>query len=295
MSSSVRYCGREFTPADIGTIRDLITSNPDANRSRLSRLVCEQLGWLRLDGGLKDMSCRVAMLRMQDDSLIELPAPRKRNTNGEPYRRRTLQAEPRLLPINVPAGVLVDLHLELVAGGPPQRRSDSHLWNEYIDRYHYLGYQPLPGAQLRYFAWAGGEIIALLGFGAAAWKTAPRDQFIGWNPEQREKNLHLVVNNARFLILPWVNSRNLASCLLAMAARRLANDWHERYSYRPVLLETFVETPRFLGTCYKAANWIHLGLTQGRGKLDVTNTSQLPKKSIWVWPLASGFRNTLCD
>lgn len=288
MNSPVRYCAREFTPVEIETIRALIADNPEANRARLSRLVCERLGWRRADGRLKDMSCRVAMLRMQDDALIDLPAPLKRNGNGTPYRRRTPQAEPELVPIIAPAGAFPDLHLQPVAG-----RRRSPLWNEYIDRYHYLGYQPLPGAQLRYFACAGGTLLALLGFGAAAWKTAPRDRFIGWNPAQRERHLHLVVNNARFLILPWVRSRNLASRLLAMATRRLPNDWHERYGYRPVLVETFVETPRFQGTCYKAANWLQLGDTQGRGKLDVDHSAQLAKKSVWVLPLTTDFRRTL--
>jgi hypothetical protein len=289
MNRSLRYCGRLFTDADIDRIRRLMDDDPGANRARLSRIVCEQLGWRCGDGRLKDMSCRVAMLRMQDDGLIELPPPRNRNGNGKAYRRRTARAEPELVPVVIPAGRLSDLHLEPVA-----RREDSHLWNEYIERYHYLGYQPLPGAQLRYFARAGGRILALLGFGAAAWKTAPRDQFIGWSAKQRQSRLHLLVNNARFLILPWVRSANLASRLLAMATRRLVDDWQQRYGYRPVLLETFVETPRFRGTCYKAANWIYLGDTQGRGKLDVDHTAWLPKKSVWVHPLARDFRRILC-
>jgi len=183
----------------------------------------------------------------------------------------------------------VDLHLELVTD-----RSQSHLWNEYIDRYHYLGYQPLPGAQLRYFAKANNHIVALLGFGAATWKTAPRDRFIGWTAEQRKRKLQLVANNARFLILPWVHCRNLASKLLGMTTRRLADDWLQRYGYRPMLLETFVEIPRFRGTCYKASNWIYLGETQGRGKLDFQHKAPLPQKSIWVYPLVKNFRHQLC-
>ena len=147
---------------------------------------------------------------------------------------------------------------------------------------------------MRYFARTDSRILALFGFGAAAWKTAPRDQFIGWSAKQRQSRLHLLVNNARFLILPWVRSANLASRLLAMATRRLADDWQQRYGYRPVLLVTFVETPRFQGTCYKAANWIYLGDTQGRGKLDVHHTARLPKKSVWVHPLARDFRRILC-
>ena len=180
------------------------------------------------------------------------------------------------------------MHLE-----PVLSRPDSALWNEYIDRYHYLGYPPLPGAQLRYFARWENRLLALLGFGAPAWKTAPRDRFIGWRPSERERNLQRIVNHARFLILPWVQSQNLASKLLALAARLLPQDWHDRYAYRPVLLETFVDTQRFTGACYKAANWIHVGQTQGRGKLDRDHKADLPTKSIWLSPLSKFFRRAL--
>lgn len=287
-SSNVQYCGRVFTVSQMEAIRALIADNPNTNRARLSRLVCQILDWRRPDGHLKDMSCRVAMLRMQDDGLIQLPPPQNGNNNGRPYRHRTPQAEPEVLPVTASAGDLLDLRLELVS-----THAQSHQWNEYIDRYHYLGYQPLPGAQLRYVARANDRILALLGFGAAAWKTAPRDRFIGWTVEQRKRWLHLIINNARFLILPWVHCRNLASRLLSMTVRRLADDWQQRYRYRPVLVETFVETPRFRGTCYKAANWIYLGNTQGRGKLDVEHKAQLPRKTIWVYPLVKDFRRQL--
>ncbi len=289
MSSKMQYCGRKFTTSQMNKLKRIIADNPDANRYKLSQLVCKKLRWLRPDGRLKDMSCRVAMIRMHKDGLIQLPEPRHSHNNGKPYRRRTAQAEPELFPFDVPAGDILDLQLQPVVAS-----KDSHLWNEYIDRYHYLGYKPLPGAQLRYFARAENRILALFGFGAAAWKTAPRDRFIGWNVTQRENRLHLVVNNARFLILPWVNSRNLASRLLAMACRQLADDWEERYAYRPTLVETFVETPRFRGTCYKAANWTYLGETKGRGKLDVHHQALLPKKAIWIYPLVRDFRRILC-
>ena len=134
---------------------------------------------------------------------------------------------------------------------------DSSLWNELIERYRYLGYTPLPGAQFRYLVYSKEDILlAELGFGAAAWKVAPRDRFIGWTPEQQINNLHMVVNNARFLILPWVTSKNLASKILSGVARCIQKHWEEKYSYEPVLLETFVETGRFHGTCYRAVNWI---------------------------------------
>ena len=159
----------------------------------------------------------------------------------------------------------------------------SSLWNELIERYHYLGHKPLPGAQIKYLVFSSqGTPLAALGFGAAAWKVAPRDNFIGWSPQQRERNLHLIVNNARFLILPWVISRNLASRILSIAAKQLPLDWQKYYNYQPVLLETFVQKNRFKGTCYRAANWILIGQTQGRGKLDRYNKYPLPIKDIFV-------------
>ena len=218
----------------------------------------------------------------------QLPAPQKRNGNGKASRRRTAEAEPELFKVEEPVGQLPALHLELVI-----ERKTSLLWNEYIDRYHYLGYQPLPGAQLRYFIFSNNTKLALLGFSAAAWKTSPRDNFIGWTAEQRQRNLALVVNNARFLILPWVKSKNLASKILSMAKNRLAKDWQNRYGYQPVLMETFVEIPRFTGACYKAANWLYLGETKGRGKLDGKHQAQLPIKAVMVCPLVKDFRQHL--
>ena len=170
----------------------------------------------------------------------------------------------------------------------------SRLWNEFVERHHYLGYKPLPGAQLRYFVHAAdGLPLALLGFGAAAWKTAPRDRFVGWDPATRERNLPLVVNHARFLILPWIRLPSLASHLLACVERQLPHDWQRRYGLRPVLLETFCETPRFHGTCYRAANWIPLGQTQGRGKLDSRHQYAKPVKNIFVKPLCPDWRQIL--
>jgi len=285
----MRYCGRDFSDADLACIRRIADGEPGITRRAISRRVCEALGWHKPDGGLKDMSCRVVLLRMQRAGLVRLPAPRHRNSNAARAPRRTAQAEPEL-PLRTAAGDLRELRLDVLAS-----RGDSLLWNEYVDRYHYLGYQPLPGAQLRYFARAEGRLLACFGFGAAAWTTAPRDRFIGWTPQQRAQRLPLVVNNARFLILPWIASRHLASKLLGLVARRLADDWCCRYGYRPVLLETFVETPRFSGTCYKAANWLYLGDTQGRGKLDTAHAHALPRKSVWVFPLATRFRQTLTE
>lgn len=284
----MHYCGRPFTASDLELIRALIGASPPLNRARLSREVCAQLNWRRADGRLKDMSCRVALLRMQADGLITLPSPR--NAKPVAYRAHPDIECAVLEPTIVPAVDLARLSVDLVAA-----KRDSLLWNAYIHRYHYLGYQLMPGAQLRYFVRADTQVVALLSFGASAWKTRPRDEFIGWTHEQRPRNLHLIVNNARFLIVPWIKCRNLASRILAMTSRRLAHDWHTRYAYRPVLLETFVEKPRFAGTCYRAANWHYLGDTQGRGKLDRLHRNAQPVKSIWVYPLVSDFRRQLCN
>lgn len=285
----MRYCGRDFTPEELEILRRLIAAPPGRCRTQISRLACEALAWYKPDGGLKEMSCRVAMLRMQADGLLTLPAPRRANGNGKLRRRRTAATDPDS-PLELPADQISDLVLETA-----QDKADSRLWGEYVDRYHYLGYRPLPGAQMRYFARAQGRTVALLGFGAAAWKVAPRDRFIGWTDPQRRERLRFVANNARFLILPWVRSRNLASKLLALSARQLPRDWNERYGYSPVLLETFVEMDRFQGTCYKAANWVCVGQTQGRGKLDVKHTATLPPKTLWLWPLRKDFRTILCS
>ena len=282
-----RYSGRPFAADDIDQIRQLIQAHPEANRQRISYLVCEVMDWRKSDGGLKDMSCRVALLRMHREGLIELPPPRHKVNPCRAFSRRTARAEPEPL-FEAAVHELADLRLQRV------ERKDSALWNEYIDRYHYLGYKPLPGAQLRYFAYTGDRLLGLLGFGAAAWKTGPRDAWIGWSRAQRHRNLGGVVNNARFLVLPWVRVRCLASKLLSLISRELPGAWEARYGYRPVLLETFVEAERFAGTCYKAANWQWLGQTQGRGKLGDHRIGQVPVKNVWVYPLVKDFREQLC-
>lgn len=281
----MRYCGRDFSEPDMELIRLLLADDPTRTRAALSRLTCQLLHWHKADGGVKEMSCRVAMLRMQEDGLIQLPPPRCKRP--ESRIRFTPKTDPQP-PIDQPVHALPGLTFQIVRG-----RDDSRLWNEYIQRYHYLGYKTLPGAQLRYFICAGPKPLALLGFGASAWQCAPRDQFIGWSHESRKRNLHLIVNNARFLILPWIKSKNLASKILAIAAQQLPDDWQRRYGYRPVLMESFVEKDRFVGTCYKAANWICVGQTKGRGKLGPAGKQSVPIKDLWLYPLTRHFRSSL--
>ena len=280
-----RYCGRDFTEQELDQIRSLIQENPDFHRAKLSREVCQMFHWLKPDGKLKDMSCRVAMLRMNEDGLIKLPEPLMAKPII-PQIEHTPATDPQEY-ILCPVHELPDLQLHLVT------QSNSALWNEYIQRYHYLGYTPLPGAQLRYFITANNQILALSGFGAAAWQTAPRDTFIGWTHEQRKRNLHLIVNHARYLILPWVTSKNLASKILGLMARQLPDDWQKKYNIRPVLMETFVQNNRFAGICYKAANWINVGQTKGRGKLGPSGKISVPIKDVWLYPMNKRFRTLL--
>jgi hypothetical protein len=278
MLSPMEYCGRTFGASDLDLIRGLIEKG--MNRTGLSRAFCEETGWRKPDGGLKEMSCRVALLRMEKDGLILLPVPQRPTNNG--------QKKPKGLLFPLP---LPDIHdIDAIDIELTNKRT-SALWNAYIEQHHYLGYTPLPGAQLRYLVRSEGQIVALLSFSAAAWKCAPRDDFIGWDSPTRKKNLHFVVDNSRFLIL--ARHQNLASRILSRVARRIASDWRARYGYEPLLLETFVEKERFTGGCYKASNWTMVGETKGRGKLDVHHEHKLPVKTVWLYPLRKDFRKWL--
>ena len=280
-----KYCGRNFSITEIALIRQLIADHPEYHRLALSQHVCRLLQWYKPDGGLKEMSCRVAMLRMDADGSIALPPPR--TTTGPLRSIEFTAATDHQATMARPLHSLGPLVLRKV------ERPQSHLWNEYIERYYYLGYTPLPGAQIRYFVMLDQQIIALLGFGAAAWQAAPRDNFIGWSHAQRQCHLPLVVNNARFLILPWIQVKNLASKILGMAVKQVPKDWQERYAIKPVLMETSVETDRLAGICYNAANWIHVGKTKGRGKLGPSGKQSVPIKEILLYPLNVHFRKIL--
>ena len=284
---AVTVCGRAFALRDLDLVRQIIEKEPRPHRREIARQVCTQLRWVRPDGRLKEMSCRVALLRLEALGFLRLPPPLTRNGNRRPYQPRETLVAPEV-PILDRVEGLAGLRLRVVTSA-----RESRLWNEAVSRFHYLGYRRLPGAQGRYLVEAERGLLGVVGFGASAWKVAPRDRWIGWSDLQRRARLHLVVNNARFLLLPWVRSQNLASWVLGQCARRLPEDWEGRYGYRPVLLETFVEQGRFRGTCYRAANWACLGETQGRGKLDRHKRFGVPVKAIFVYPLVRDFREAL--
>jgi hypothetical protein len=284
-----RYCGRDFTPAELAVIAELTATLP--SRAVISRAVCDALGWITPDGRRKDMTARVALNRMAADHLITLPPPSRGNGNGRHARHPPAGQLALPLPAH-PAAALADLGPVTISIVTDSRASRQ--WNQLIRDHHYLGYTPLAGAQIRYLAATpGAGPIAALAFAASAWKCAPRDTCIGWDPATRQANLNLICGNARFLIRPDVKVPNLASSLLAAITRRLPADWHARYGYAPVLAETFVETGRFTGASYRAANWTRIGQTKGRGKLDRHHNNALPVKDIYLYPLHRRWRQIL--
>lgn len=280
--------GRVFTEEDVEAISKIVADNLGATRADLSRIVCRELHWCHDDGRIKETRCRVAMLRMHERGLITLPEAR-RNPQKKTRYKPTPETDPGA-ELSNRVKDLLPIQIQVVDSST---RKLSNKWNTYMDRYHYLGFRATSGHQIRYLISSQGRDLALFNFSSPAWKVQSRDQLIGWSPEVREKNLKYIINNSRFLILPWVKSKNLASWILGSIKRRVPRDWEIRYGYRPVLMETFVDTERFKGTCYKAANWELLGRTQGRGKYDRFNKKEISIKEIFVQPLQEGWADVL--
>ena len=228
----MRYRGRVFSIEEMETIRNLIIDEGHQGRAHLSRRVCDIFNWKRPCGGLKDSICRGAMIRMDRDGIITLPPPQSKNTNRRNPVQRTELGEPSE-ELSCRVDALNELRVDLV-----DCKQERQLWSELIDRYHYLKYAQGSGAQLRYFIRSGDRILGCIGWSAAAWKTASRDLWIEWSSAQREKKLYFIVNNSRFLILPWIKVSSLASKVIAMNIRRIAKDWQHRYQYQPVLFRT---------------------------------------------------------
>ena len=283
--------GRRFSAEELETIRSILSESPSAHRFELSKQICRELDWLQPNGRLKDRSCRDVLARLEAKGLIKLPARRRPSVRRQPIGL-TRRTEPRPAPAVTPREV--DRTCFSIVTGTGDRGQE-RLWNEYVERYHPLGYGVPLGSHIKYFVRWKDEIVSCLAFGGAAWKLQARDQWIGWSPDARRCNLSKVVNNTRFLILPWVQTPNLASRILGLAACRLREDWDRLYAYRPVLLETFVEAPRYLGSCYLAANWQWIGLTKGRGRMDRHFRSEQAKKRVLVYPLVKDARRILCE
>jgi hypothetical protein len=287
-SDAVLLCGRYFNLRELLEIQVTVSMFPKLSRYELSQTICEHLDWFTPSGQYKTASCIQLLEKMEGQGLITLPPKRKpRGLN-----RKKITFGPCTAPAPLVAGSLRD-H-EPLAVEPVNQRADSMLWNEYVHRYHILGYKIPFGAHQRYFiVSSSGQRLGCLLFAAAAWALAPRDEWIGWNEVDRSLRVNLIVNNSRFLIFPWVYVKNLASKSLSLAARRIRSDWQKRYAYSPVLLETFVDPTKYKGTCYRAANWLFLGQTAGRGRMDRYKKRLLVPKHIYAYPLVDDFRARL--
>lgn len=288
----IRVQGRTLTGDDLRDLRALIVEHPDWHRTALSLHLCQLWNWRNATGRIKDMAARTLLLKLAARGLIQLPPPQRRT------RRPCAQAPPMVQdpllalspePIQEPLAWLQPIRLELADTRP--KREQVRQW---LAQYHYRGFHGAVGENVQYLAKdRHGRELAVMVFGAAAWKVADRDRFIGWSVQQRAEHLGGIANQQRFLILPWVRVPHLASHLLVLAARRLAGDWQNRYGHRVWLLESFVEQERFTGTSYQAAGWICLGQTTGRTRQDRQRTLQSPVKALWVRPLHPHFRKHL--
>lgn len=256
--------------------------------TEIARTICELLAWKRPGGGLKNHECRQLLERMATEGLLSLPALRK--LGGKGPRRADISipyVEPTV--VECAAHECEPLELALVEG-----KAESRRWRELLERYHYLGWRVPFGANLRYWVRNHDRELACLLWTSPAWKMQARDAWIGWSDPQRQRNLQLIVNQGRFLMLPWVRVPGLASKILGLSARHMPHDWETRYGLRPLLLETLVDAGRFRGTCYRAANWIHLGQTAGRGRMDREHQAHgQAVKDIYVYPLVRDARRRL--
>jgi hypothetical protein len=283
--------GRELQPHDLDVIRALISAHPEWSRWRISRELAQHWGWTNAAGELKDMSCRQLLDRLESLQLIQLPT--RRSPPGSRMRRRRVVVEHATNPITGSLRDLGALTLRIIRPRDPDESLILHL----LERYHYLSYSYTIGENLRYLVRdAQGRVLAVAVWGSAALKVQLRDQWIGWDAPTRLRHLPLVVNNTRFLIMPWVRVPHLASHLLGRMTRRVSADWLERYGHPVVLAETFVQHDRYPGTCYKAANWLALGTTTGRTRRDRFNVIQNPTKLVLVLPLVDPqrMRRLLC-
>src|SRR5271166_4074870 len=287
MAETWLYRGQEIGSEQIVFLREFIRTHPASSRWKLSRQLCEAWNWKQANGALRDMVCRGLLLMLERAGEIELP-PVRRHPPGKPARPEPVIPDDR--PVCGRLSELGPLTIEQVRRTPQEA-----FFNSLMEQYHYLGYEQPVGEQLKYLVSAKGQAIACL-----AWSSSPRhlgcrDRFIGWGMEARRRNIHLLAYNTRFLILPWVTVPHLASHILGRMARQIAGDWRRLYAHPVYLLETFIDPERFRGTCYRAANWVTLGRTTGRGKNDLTHKPNRSIKEVLALPLHRRFRALLSE
>jgi len=283
------YRGRTVTEKDIVFINGLIAENPGDSRRLLSKKLCRAWNWIQPNGRLRDMVCRSLMLELHRAGHIRLPDKKCFPPNPLAQRKKPAPVDVDQRPLKTRLSDIRPLTFRQVRRSP-----DEKLFNSLIEQFHYLGYTHPVGEQLKYMVYAKGRPIACLAWSSAPRHIGVRDRFIGWSAELRKKHLHLIACNTRFVIFSWIQVPHLASHLLGRMVRILPGDWDRIYSHGLYYLETFVDTTRFAGTCYKAANWRRLGVTTGRGKNDQTNRPNRPVKAVWGYPLTRDFRSVLC-
>jgi hypothetical protein len=289
MQLPIRYRGRQATSEEVALIRRLIAENPDDSRRALSVKLCEALNWAQPNGALKDMVCRGYMLALHRAGYISLPAKKCSPPNPFVERKKPTEISIDQRPLTTALKNIRPLKLQQV-----RRSRLEKLYNSLIEAYHYLGYCQPVGEHLKYIVFAGRRPIACLAWSSAARHIGCRDRFMGWSADNRRKHIDLIAYNTRFLILPWVRVPYLASHILAQMAKVVSADWQRVYKHRIYYLETFVDKERFAGSCYKAANWIYLGDTTGRGKDDQSKKPNRSIKAVYGYPLSKDFRRHLC-
>jgi hypothetical protein len=290
MDVRLRYRGRELTDDDITFIRELIAAHPEASRRALSAILCEAWDWRQPNGQLCDMVCRGLMLSLHRAGWIQLPAPRQASRNNVVAHHRPAAIPVDESPLCAQLSKIRPLRIRQV-----RRSEDESLFDSLLEEHHYLAYTRPVGEHLKYLVEAQGRPMACLTWSSAPRHLGPRDRYIGWSGEARRRNIRYLAYNSRFLILPWVEVRHLASHLLGRVAQVLSKDWEQLYAHPIYYLETFVDPSRFAGTCYRAANWKVLGLTTGRGKDAPTRKPTRSKKQVLGYPLTADFRERLAE
>ena len=288
MDIVVKHRGRPVTSSDVAFIRKLIAANPRASRRALSAMLCEAWGWRQANGAPRDMVCRGLMLALHRSGHIELPEVRRRPPNPLAQHESPRPVEVDERPVHVSLRELGPLRFSQV-----RRSSDEPLFNGLVETHHYLGYTQPVGEHLKFMVHAGARPVACFAWSSAPRHLGPRDRYIGWSAEARRRNVRLVAYNTRFLVLPWVKVPHLASHLLGAMARMLPAEWERVYGHRVCFAETFVDPTRFAGTCYRAANWVWLGRTTGRGKDDLAHRPNRPVKDVLGLPLCRRWRKLL--
>ncbi len=289
METVLKYRGKTVSREEVAFIRSLIAENPGDSRRRLSWKLCEAWNWVQPNGKLRDMVCRSLMLELERAGFIELPAKKQNPCNPLAIRKKPDPPRIDQSPIEGSLSGLPSPVIHQVRRGPLGK-----VFGGLIEQHHYLGYCQPVGEHLKYLITMDDRPIACFSWSSAPRHIGCRDRFIGWSPETRRKNIHLIAYNSRFLLLPWVRIDCLASHLLGKMSRRISGDWQQVYGHPIYMLETFVDTERFKGTCYRASNWIHLGQTTGRGKNDKTHKKNRSLKDVWGFCLERKFREKLC-